>query len=166
MKDPDLLDAAVAERDHRLESYNRRIAAGGLDPAKIEAMCLDYQCWVAIAAWLETDRFDGFYGGADPESPSAPYVRWPELEAAAKKALDSVELKLAREGWFDGCEPTAISERRCALVRIHRKVALRRESIDAINEEFRAQRVRGTGEHGTPEGVSERRRGRHVEIAA
>ena len=131
-----LIEAARHERDRRLDTYPKKIAAREIDA---ETASIDYQCWVAIAEWLETDRFSSFYGGADPQSEQAPLIRWPELEAAAKKARDAVERKLAGEGWFDGCTPTATSERRNALTLIHRKLQLKREHMEWINAELRRE---------------------------
>jgi hypothetical protein len=132
----DLAKAARFERERRGETYPQKIFNGG----DKEALCIDYQCWVAIETWLELDTFSSFHGGADPERDDAPIISWPHLEAAAKKALHAMERKLAGEGWFDGCPETETSRRRCALVHIHRKLQLRRESIDIINAEFRKRR--------------------------
>lgn len=147
---PDLIAAARFERDRRAQSYPQKIFDGQITA---EQAAIDYQCWVAIVEWAETERFSSFHGGADPQGPEAPIIRFADLAVAAKKAVNAVERKLAGEAWFDGCPPTPTSERRGALVRLHRAIQLRSESIDAINAEFRAQRVRGTGEHETPEGV-------------
>jgi hypothetical protein len=144
MADAILVAAAQYERDRRLELAPDRIAKLGPAPsdlAAIDGICVDCQCWIAIAEWLETDRFTGFYGGAEPDSDAAPYIRWPELEAAARKALHQVERKLAGEGWFDGCEPTATSERRWKLVHIHRKLQLRHEMVDSINAELKKPKL-------------------------
>src|SRR5690348_14175995 len=105
MDGPELAAAARFERDRRAERYPELIAEG----VDAEALCLDYQCWVAIAEWIETDRFFSFVGGAEPERDDAPIVHWPTLEEAAKKALHKIELKLAGEGWFDGCPETETS---------------------------------------------------------
>jgi hypothetical protein len=82
-------------------------------------------------------------GGAD----GATRIDWAACEAAADKAMKKIERKLAGEGWFDGCPETATSQRRCALIRIHRAVQLRRESIDQLNAELRARQTQ-------PEGIS------------
>jgi hypothetical protein len=142
MADQALVEAARLERDRRAASYPQKIAEG----ADAEALCLDYQCWVAIAEWVETERFFSFVGGADPDRDDAPIVNWPTLEAAAFRAVGQVERKLAGEAWLDGCPETPTSRRRNALVRIHRAIQLRRESIDAINAEFSKVRK--------PEGIS------------
>jgi hypothetical protein len=135
--DAELIAAAQFERDRRAKTYPDKIKNGG----DAERLCIDFQCWVAIAEWVETDRFFSFAGGAEPERDDAPIVSWPLLEEAAKKACHSIERKLASEGWFDGCEPTAASLRRGYLVRIHRAIQLRRESIDKINAGFSARRT-------------------------
>jgi hypothetical protein len=135
MGDPALVAAARYERDRRGEAYPRKIAAREIDA---EAAAVDFQCWVAIAEWLTSGHFYSFSGGIDPDREGAPIVRWPELEAAAKAALHQVERKLAGEGWLDGMPETETSRRRCALVHIHHKIALRRESIDTINAQIRA----------------------------
>jgi hypothetical protein len=135
MPDRALLAAARFERDRRAASYPQRIFEGRISA---EDAAVDYQCWVAIAEWFETERFFSFAGGAEPDRDDAPVISWPQLEDAAKKALHQVERKLAAEGWLDGCPPTATSERRNALVRIHRAIQLRGESIETINRELRA----------------------------
>lgn len=117
----ELAAAACFERDRRAESYPGKIGAG----ANAGALSFDYQCWVAIAEWLESDRFMGVYGGADPQAPDAPWIGWPALEAAAARAMGKI----------------SDANRHAALARIHRKVALRRQSVDIINAQIRAERA-------------------------
>jgi hypothetical protein len=131
--DAELVAAAKFERDRRGARYPQLIYDGKLDA---ESAAIDYQCWVAIAEWLETERFFSFAGGANPDRDGAPIVSWPELEAAAQKALRKVELKLAGEGWLDGMEESPTARRRNLLTRIHRAIQLRHESVDAINAEL------------------------------
>jgi hypothetical protein len=120
-----LADQARHERDRRAASYPDKIARG----ADAEALCLDYQCWVAIAEWLETDRFTSFAGGADPDQPDAPVIRWPELVAAAERAGGSVR-----------GDNQAAELRRARLTAIHRMLELRAESVAIINAELRKPR--------------------------
>ena len=174
-----LVAAARFERDRRAERYPRRIAelraTVGSDGPAIESLSLDYQCWCAIAEWLETERFQSIAGGANPDDPAAPIIRWPELEAAAAAALARINAKLdaldergsVGEGGPRSKErPTvgvdgpateiapyitpetlgALRERRSCLFAIHRKVALRRETIDRINRELRARARAATQE--------------------
>jgi hypothetical protein len=132
--DPVLAAAARFERDRRCESAPQAIFDGRVTAEQAQ---VDYQAWCLIAQWLETGEFRIIEeGGAD----GATRIDWAVCEAAADKALKKIERKLAGEGWFDGCPETATSQRRCALIRIHRKVQLRRQSIDAINAEFRANK--------------------------
>lgn len=147
-----LVTAARAERDHRAASYPARIAEGKSDP---EAASVDYQCWVALTEWLETGRFMGFHGGADPEGLDAPvgldgrptktppWISWPELEIAAHTALVLASAKCDRlmVGSQEDESYTEASARRARLVCVHRKVQLRRQLIDSINAEFRARRT-------------------------
>jgi hypothetical protein len=146
-----LLDAACFERDRRAESYPLKIAEG----ADAEKLTIDFQCWVAIAEWLDTDRFMSFTGGADPDAPGAPVIRWPDLEAAARTALDSVAAKLAGEQAFlarpraegeereplSATELEALQVRRARLFAIHAKVQRMREAIDLLNNEFKPRAV-------------------------
>lgn len=123
MTDADLVAAAQHERDRRAASYPEKIKDG----ADVEALTIDFQCWVAIAEWVETGHFFSFAGGADPDSPNAPIISWPHLQTAAQRALNKA------------LNPSA---RRSALEAIHRKVALRRTSIDIINQHLRSTRGR------------------------
>lgn len=128
-----LLLAAKLERDRRAESYPGKISDG----ADAEALSIDYQCWVAIAEWLETDRFFSFAGGAEPERSDAPIIRWPDLERAAEKAVGQINDKVAKQeakGAAD--ELTELYLRRARLICIHRRLQLRRASIDSINRSF------------------------------
>jgi hypothetical protein len=127
-----LVTAAQFERDRRRDTYPQRIAAGG----DAEKLCLDYQCWVAIAEWIETERFLTFAGGADPDSEGAPIVRFANLEAAAARGLKHLQAKA------EAAEPDAeIHARLAAVMAIHRAVALRATSIAAINAELRQLRT-------------------------
>jgi len=139
-----LVVAARFERDHRADNYARRIAAG--EPLDPEAAAIDYQCWVAVAEWLETGRFQSFNGGANPESPTAPVIRWPELEAAAEAALVGIAARTDRLDRDPNARPedrAAAHLRRARLVIIHRKVQLRRQTIDAINLHARERLIHG-----------------------
>jgi hypothetical protein len=132
-----LAAAARAERDHRLQSYSARIRGGS---PEAEGASIDYQCWVAIAEWLETDRFFSFAGGADPERADAPIIRWPELEAAAEAALIGASAKCDRMlsgGDGEGESYVEACVRRARLACIHRKVQLRRQMIDSLNRDLR-----------------------------
>lgn len=140
-RDAVLVEAACHERDRRRDSYPAKIREG----ADAEALCLDFQCWVAIAEFVESGRFFGFHGGADPQGPNAPWVGWPELEGAAKKALGKVELRLASEGWLDGLPETPTARRRNALTRIHRAIQLRRATVDSINVDLRRRQQQREG---------------------
>ena len=147
-----LAEAARYERGRRARSYPPKIAEGG----DAEALTIDCQCWVAIAEWLETGRFSGFYGGAEPERDDAPYILWPQLEAAADGALEQVSAKIDRmeagpdQRRVDPARRLTAEQylgrlsdlylRRARLVRIRRKVQLRRQMIDSINAEFRNRR--------------------------
>jgi hypothetical protein len=132
-----LLSAARAERDRRADSYPLRIAAG-----KISALdaAVDFQCWVAIAEWLETGRFFSFAGGDDPDSPAAPVIRWRELEEAAAKALAAIDAKIERSlsGGQASSDLAALQSRGELLVHIHRKLSLRRAIVDSLNAELRS----------------------------
>lgn len=144
-----LAAAARFERDRRGETYPAKIRDGKIPE---EAAAIDYQCWVAIAEWLETDRFFSFVGGADPDKPDAPLINWPELEAASASALATVEALVERQeakalGNLD--DLTEIYVRRAKLICIHRKVQLRRQSIDAINHQL---------QHASREGITACRR--------
>lgn len=131
-----LVAAARFERDRRAANYPARIGAGQLD---VEAAAIDYQCWVAIAEWLETDRFYSFAGGADPERDDAPIVSWPELEAAAAKALTSIKGKVQAEESRGAAGIEQLHVRCARLNAIHRRIRLRRLSIDQINAELRGR---------------------------
>lgn len=140
--DPTLASAARYERDRRGENYPPRIAAREIDA---EPAAIDYQCWTAIAEWLETGNFQSFSGGADPEGPDAPLIRWPELEAAAEAALVSITAKcdkLLADGGDGGETFAEACARRARLFVIHRKVQLRRQMVDSVNREFRAMQVK------------------------
>lgn len=139
MSDPELIEAARAERDRRAETFPGKVAMGG----DAEALSIEYQAWAAIAEWLETDTFASFAGGAEPERPDAPWIGWPDLEAAALAALSSRTAKLdALEGAPNITPETlgALRQRRSCLNVIHRRLALHRQSIDAINADLRQQR--------------------------
>ena len=160
-----LAEAARYERDRRARSYPPKIAAlapvgleGSADKGcgDAEALTIDYQCWVAIAEWLESGNFSGFYGGAEPEGGDAPYILWPHLEAGAQGALEQVTAKIDRmeddphQQRIDPAKRLTAGQylarlsdlyiRRARLVCIHRKVQLRRQMIDSINAEFRNRR--------------------------
>lgn len=130
-----LADQAKSERDRRAASYPAKIQNG----ADAEALCVDYQCWVAIAEWLETNRFFGFYGGIPPRdgegdreavegapTRAQPWIGWPELEAAAERAIASVR-----------GDNEAAQVRRARLTVIHAKLARMRRDIDEMNAELR-----------------------------
>jgi len=140
MIDPQILiEAACFERDRRGESYPAKIGAG----ADIEALTIDFQCWCAIAGWMETGRFFGFHGGAEPERDDAPWISWPQLEAAAVSALTHSNAKCDRlfaGGEGDGETYAEACNRRAKLTCIHRKVQLHRQLIDSINAELRQTR--------------------------
>jgi hypothetical protein len=149
--DSALLDAARHERDRRLaaapeaiEKARNDARSGGRGTAEdvIERVAISCQCWIAIAEWIETGRFAGFYGGASPQEPDAPWISWPELEAAAERALANVAAQCDR--LFEGGDVPAYEAacaRRSGLWAIHRKVQRMRESIDMLNAEFRASRA-------------------------
>jgi hypothetical protein len=133
-----LAAAAQFERDRRGESYPQRIYD---QPQAAEALCLDYQCWVAIAEWVESDRFRGFYGGAEPERDGAPWISWPQLETAAEKALDTLTARIDRaERENDASAIAELTVRRAKVVCIHRLVQRMRAYIDLLNHEFRKRR--------------------------
>jgi hypothetical protein len=137
--DAALFAAARLERDRRAEAFPAKIRAG----ADAERLSIEYQCWVAIAEWLEGGRFFSFAGGADPDRADAPVIRLAELEAAAQDALARRSAKLeALEGQTNVTPETlgALRQRRSCLFIIHRRLALRRQSVDAINAELRARR--------------------------
>lgn len=131
-----LVEAAQRERDRRERRFPAMIRAGEITA---EQASITYQCWVAIAEWLETDRFQSFAGGAEPERPDAPIIRWSELEAAAGDALAKLDAGMAE------LPPAKITAdhhaHRARVACIHRLVKLRRESIDAINAGFAASRT-------------------------
>lgn len=140
-----LIDQARFERDTRAERYPRLVREGKVSA---EAASIDYQCWVAIVSWLETGQFMGFHGGAEPlreanhsldgstpQTAAAPWISWPELVVAADSALVSVNAKAEQK---PGDE--ALQLRRARLFAVHRKLQLRRESIDTLNAAFRARR--------------------------
>lgn len=136
---PALAAAARFERDRRGESYPAKIYEGRISA---EDAAIDYQCWCALVEWLDSGNFRGFYGGADPEGPKAPWISWPELEAAAERALTSVGAMVSKqEAEIVGNAEKLVElyVRRARLVVIHRKVQLRRQMIDSINVEVRAR---------------------------
>lgn len=136
-----LLEAAQAERGRRADDYGRRIPAGEI--ADVQGATIDYQCWVAIAEWIETGRFKGFHGGAEPERDDAPWISWPELEATAEKALAMATAKCDRilaGGDGEGESYAEACLRRARLNCIHRKVQLRRQLVDSINRDLLAKR--------------------------
>ncbi len=133
----ELAEAAGFERDRRAEAYPAKIRASGLSA---EAASIDFQCWVAIAEWLETGRFFSFAGGADPQHADAPIISWPALETAAASGLAAIEASTsAEEAKFapDSDRLVTLYDRRASLVAIHRAVQLRRQSIDSANAELR-----------------------------
>jgi hypothetical protein len=149
-----LAEAARRERDHRAASYPARLAAELPDTpayaARLAALTVDYQCWCAIAEWLESGRFGGFYGGSDQHECEAPWIGWPQLEDAAAKAVASIEAKIAKLAADADRERVAPAlaerqERRAQLTAIHRKVRLRRQMIDSINADLRAARSAAVG---------------------
>lgn len=147
-----IAEAARHERDHRAASYPAKLQgmlAGTADhAARLEAMTIDYQCWVAIAEWVETGRFFGFYGGAEPDNEGAPWISWPALETAAESALTSLSAKCDRlltKGEGDETYAEACA-RRARLICIHRKVQLRRQLVDSVNAELRASAGRSARE--------------------
>jgi hypothetical protein len=145
--DSALLEAARNERDRRLAAApeaiekarnDARSGVRGTAEDVIEKVAISCQCWIAIAEWIETDRFAGFYGGASPHDPDAPWISWPELEAAAGRALASVAAQCDR--LFEGGDVPAYEAacaRRAALWLVHRKVQRMRGSIDMLNAGFR-----------------------------
>jgi hypothetical protein len=136
-----LVETARFERDRRGESYPAKIGGG----ADAEALTIDFQCWCAIAGWVETGHFFGFHGGAEPERDDAPWISWPELEAAAESALTHTSAKCDRlltEGEGEGETYAEACNRRAKLTCIHRKVQLRRQLIDSINAELRERSSR------------------------
>lgn len=161
--DDSLLAGAQFERDRRADRYPAIIAA---DPSRADELIVDYQCWVAIAEWLESDKFMGFHGGAAPDSPASPWISWPQLETAAQKALTSIGDKIGRfESDPDqaAVDPpnrltaaqylerlTELYVRRARLTCIHRKVQLHHQMIASINAELRARSIN----HNQTEGVS------------
>lgn len=134
-----LVAAAQFERDRRAQTYPRRIREQGLDP---EAASIDFQCWVAIAEWLETARFFSFAGGASPERDDAPIISWPQLEAAAESARNSIADKVRKQEAERIGNAEKLAElyvRRARLFAIHARVAAMRRSIDGLNAELRAR---------------------------
>ena len=143
---PTLAEAARAERDRRAERYPQRSADGKISA---DDATIDYQCWVAIAEWLESGRFMGFYGGASPEESDAPWIGWPQLDQAAAKALTSIDAKIERLAADPDQERVAaLNLRRANLTAIHRKVQLRRQMVDSINHELRERRAASVGQDG------------------
>lgn len=133
-----LIEAARFERDRRSQTYPQKIYDGKIDA---EPAAIDFQCWVAIAEWLDTGRFFSFAGGAEPERADAPIISWAELESAAEAALVSVSAQCDRLFTAEQVEAGAYEEacaRRSRLWAIHRKVQLRRQMVDSINREFRS----------------------------
>jgi hypothetical protein len=127
-----LADAAIVERDKRVGRAPAALREPGADRNQIIISC---QCWSAIVIWLEDDRFESFTGG---EASDGPIIRWPELEAAAARAL---------AGARDDTEANRVQKAR--LTAIHARVQRHRQNVDFINAEFRARRERGTvGEGG------------------
>lgn len=137
-----LAEAARAERDRRGEDYPPKLLAA---PDKAEAMSIDYQCWHALAGFFETGRFAGFHGGAEPERDDAPWISWPELDAAAERALASVDKSLAKRE-AEGTDAGELHVRRARLFCIHRIVARRRETIDLVNAHFRKAPAEATAD--------------------
>lgn len=135
-----LVEAARYERDRRASTYPakiRALASGGGDgpastEADAEALSIDYQAWVAIVEWLETDRFFSFAGGANPEREDAPIVSWPELELAAQSALVSVAAKAAKS------TDAETLLRRHRLFCIHRRIQRHRQWLDETTRQLRA----------------------------
>lgn len=148
--DASLLEAAKAERDRREETFPRKIAAlrcqlgpGEETSPDIEALVIDFQCWTAIAAWLETDQFASFYGGTDPSADSAPVCSWREIEAAAADALAKRSARIDALEGAPNVQPEtlgALRARRSCLFALHRRIQLRRLTIESINADFRAMR--------------------------
>jgi hypothetical protein len=130
---PAWLATACLERDRRFASYPRLVLKGSL--AADEAT-LDYQCWYAIAAWLESDRFTSIEGGVDGRT----VVDWLMCETAAEKALAKVSELAERKAGDPTADPAAVAElnqRRANLVCIHRALQLRRQTIEAVNDAAR-----------------------------
>jgi hypothetical protein len=147
--DASLLEAAQAERERRQETFPARIAdlrreLGPNDEtsADIEALTIDFQCWCAIVGWLETDRFDGFYGGTDPHGDAAPYVSWPEVEAAAKEAVAKRSRTLVAVEAQPSPDPEklgALRARRACLVVIQGKIAAHRRLLAELTASLQAE---------------------------
>jgi hypothetical protein len=147
--DDSLLDAAQAERDRRQETFPAKILdlrrqLGLIDESspEIEALTIDYQCWCAIVGWLETDRFDGFYGGTEPHGDAAPYISWPEIEGAAKDALAQRSRKIAALDGKPNVDPEtlgALRARRACLVVIHAKIGAHRRLITELTASLQAE---------------------------
>jgi hypothetical protein len=118
-----LLEAATIERDLRLERAPRALAESGADR---EAIVISCQCWSAIVTWLDTDKFESFVGG---ESSDGPVIRWPELEAAAERAL---------RGAKQGTEAERVQ--RARLTAVHARLQRMRADVDWLNAEFKKPR--------------------------
>lgn len=163
-----LVEAARYERDRRGSTYPAKLRAQGVrgtaeHDARADAYAVDYQAWVAIVEWLETDRFFGFYGGIPDDAPQGAavgeacpersrrdgrpdkWVSWPELELAAQSALVSVAAKL-RKGGSGGAAPSGADKggdgelqlRRDRLFCIHRRIQRHRQWLDETNRQLRA----------------------------
>jgi hypothetical protein len=121
-----LVDAAIIERELRLERAPAALAAPGADR---EAIIISCQCWSAIVVWLEDDKFESFLGGEATEEQNNPVVSWPGLEAAALRALTGAK---------DDTEANRVQKAR--LTAIHARLARMRRDVDFINEHFRQSR--------------------------
>lgn len=126
-----LTEAARFERDHRAESYARRINAG--DTLDIETATVDYQCWVAIAEFVETGRFQAFYGGADQSAANPPWIGLAALESAAEAALTTINSRIERLEGAPNVQPEtlgALRDRRSWLSIIFGRVKRQRQIVD------------------------------------
>lgn len=138
-----LVDAAIVERDRRLKRAAKELdalqplvggdgAANEKVRADRETIVTSCQCWSAIVTWLESDRFESFIGG---ETTDGPIIRWPELEAAAARALAATKNTTEAE-----------LVHRARLMAVHAKLARMRSHVDFINAEFRREREHSTRE--------------------
>lgn len=128
---PALLEAAKFERDQRQASYPPRVAAGQLDE---DAATIDWQCWVAIVEWAETGMTALLNRDAGIMDPPTALLGWATLEAAAERALATIQAKVDR-----GATP-AICDRRDDLWAIHHRLKGERELAErtaaAISQRF------------------------------
>jgi hypothetical protein len=128
----DLVAAARFERDLRADKYPALVASRrlGADEALV-----DFQAWAAIAHWLEHDAWPAWTGAGGVDERTV--VDWALAEDCAAKALAKV-LDTAAAAAADKAD--ALNARASHLTAIHRRVQLRRQSIDSLNRQLRAQR--------------------------